>query len=179
MCFISGTRTASAIPLATMPDSQQTAIDSWTAYRAAVLSTICRAQSSLILLDPDLRETGLESSAGIEALSGLLQRSSHAPAIRFVLEDAGYLERECPRLLSLLARFGHKIHVRLIGESQPRPDAPFIIADASHLTCRFQRERPRGKQCIDCAAEISAQNAQFETLWISALPGPSGVALGL
>ena len=168
-----------AIPPAKMPDSQQQIIDSWSAYRGAIMSTIFRAQSSLIVLDPDLRETGLESSAGIEALSGLLHRSSHASAIRILLEDASYLERECPRLLSLLTRFGHRIHVRLIGESQPSPDAPYLIADALHMTTRFQHERPRGKQCIDAPTESSAQTAQFETLWISALPGPSGLAIGL
>lgn len=162
-----------------MNEAVETPIDSWTDYRSAALELIGRAESTVLLLDPDLSQTGLEGSAGIEQLIAFLRRSVHAGAIRILLRDAAHLERNCPRLLDLLARFGHRIAIRIMGASQSLPEAAFMIADSRHLLIRFHHEQARGKLFTDAPQATADRSAQFETLWIDAEIGPSGVVLGL
>ncbi|AWI73949.1 hypothetical protein CEW83_00860 [Parazoarcus communis] len=153
--------------------------DTWSDFRGALLELVGRAQSTLLLSDPDLGETGFESSAGIEALTAFLQRSAQPLAIRILLKDAAYLEQRCPRLLGLLSRFSQRMMVRVASDVRAVPDAPFAIADGKHLVTRFHHERARGKHCTDDPQSTSVHIAQFETLWASGETGPNGVQLGL
>ncbi|PKO56318.1 MAG: hypothetical protein CVU28_03375 [Betaproteobacteria bacterium HGW-Betaproteobacteria-21] len=170
---------ASDILVKTMNDAGEHPIDSWSEYRTAVLETIARAGSTLRIFDPDLSQTGLESIAGVDHLGALLQRSVQAEAIRILVRDPAFLERDCPRLMALLTRFGHRIAIRIASESLAMPESAFLIADGAHLVIRFHHERPRGKRCIEDGHAASERDAQFETLWESARTGPSGAPIGL
>lgn len=155
------------------------AIDSWADFRQAALQTIGLAGSTLVLFDSDLSLSGLESPEGVEHLTALLLRSGQPEAVRILLRDARHLEQNCPRLLGLLTRFGHRITVRVAGTHLAIPESAFLIADLTHLLIRFHHERPRGKHCIDDAHSASDCSAQFETLWINAETGPSTAPIGL
>lgn len=170
---------ASAIRAKIMNEPAEHLIDTWSAYRSAVLETIARAGSTLLMFDPDLSQTGLETLAGVEHLSAMVLRSAQPEAIRIVVRDPHYLERDCPRLLGLLARFGHRVTIKLAGEHLAMPESAFLIADDTHLLVRFHHERARGKNCIDDPHAASECKAQFETLWINAETGPGGAPIGL
>lgn len=174
-----GTKTVSDILAKTMSEAAETAIDTWAGYRTAVLDIVGRAEATLVLFDPDLSQSGLESSAGIDSLLAFLHRSAHPGAIRILLRDATHLERNCPRLLDLLARFGHRIAIRTVGTGPSTPEAAFVIADRTHLLIRFHHTQARGKLLTDSPDATADRSAQFETLWIDAEIGPSGVILGL
>jgi len=162
-----------------MPEPVTRSFESWSGYRSAMLEMIGQAHSTLLVSDPDLSETGFESSAGIEALTALLQRSAQPLAIRILLKDATHLEQRCPRVLGLLARFSQRMEVKLASDVRAVPDAPFATADGLHLVTRFHYERARGKHCTDDPQSTSVHVAQFETLWASGETGPNGVQLGL
>lgn len=154
-------------------------IDTWADFRTAALETIALAQSTLLLFDFDLSQSGLESPAGVEHLTALLLRSAQPAAVRILVRDARHLEQNCPRLLGLLTRFGHRITVRVASTHLAIPESAFLIADLNHLLIRFHHERPRGKHCIDDTHSASECIAQFETLWTNAETGPSGAPIGL
>lgn len=163
-----------------MTDSQEYPFDTYADYRSALLKLIEQAQREIILFDPDLRETGLESPAGAEALTAFLSRSSGRECLRMVLQDADPLAHESPRLIRLLGNFAHKFVVRIDGSDTLRPlHQPFAVIDGVHLVTRFHRDRPRGKLCINDVAACAPLRAQFETIWATAEPGPSGAALGI
>ncbi|MBR0565880.1 hypothetical protein J5J83_07115 [Azoarcus sp. L1K30] len=162
-----------------MAEPLERAIDSWAAYRSALIETVDRASSSLLIFDPDLAETGFEHPAGVDTLKQLLLRSAQLVAVRILLQDSGFLERQCARLLTLLGQYNQKIEIRLASDPRALPDAAFVVADGVHLVTRFHSARPRGKCCVDDARSTAPLIAQFETLWVSATPGPSGVQLGL
>lgn len=163
----------------TMNDAAERPIDTWSGYRTAVLEVIAQAGSTLRIFDPDLSQTGLESIAGVDHLGALLRRSVQAEAIRILVRDPGFLERDCPRLMALLARYGHRIAIRIASESLAMPESAFLIADGAHVVIRFHHERPRGKCSIEDARAVSERDAQFETLWENSRTGPSGAPIGL
>ncbi len=162
-----------------MTRPEERLFDSYTEYRAAVLEALGLARSGLRIFDPDLAETGLESMAGVEALQALARTSPHQDAIRILLRDPAYLEREAPRLLHFVGRFGHRVAVRVVAEGSQLGDQAFLVADDRHFLVRFHTDRPRGKFCADDGEAAALAVAQFDTAWLAAQPGPSGAGLGI
>lgn len=155
-------------------------IDSWTRYRRALLDALAQTHSGVRLLDPDLAATGLESAAGITALQEFLRRSAHPEAVRILLADTRFLDRDAPRLLHLREHFGHRIAIRRIAlRDQAAADAPFLLGDDHILVTRFHRDRPRGRYASADAPGCAPLAAQFETIWVSAENVQSGARLGL
>src|SRR5690554_1741894 len=88
--------------------------DTYAAYRAALLDAIGRAEREILIFDPDLGETGLESPHAAEALQRFLLHASGRDCLRAVLADTTRLDRNSPRLLRLLGSYGHKFAVRIV-----------------------------------------------------------------
>jgi hypothetical protein len=155
--------------------------DTYAAYRAALLDAIGRAEREILIFDPDLGETGLESPHAAEALQRFLLHASGRDCLRAVLADTTRLDRNSPRLLRLLGSYGHKFAVRIVSHDDPLRalPQPFAIIDRRHLVTRFHEEHPRGKACFDDPATCAPFFAQFETIWIDAQPAQSGAVLGL
>ena len=166
-----------------MPDTEndvlEAAFDTWSVYREHLLDTLQRAKHGLILFDHDLAQTGLESSAAIEALDALARSLHGDDRIRILVRTPVHIERHCPRLLKLVERFGQRIRIRVVGESVTAPDSSFAVADPGMLVTRFHRDRPRGKRVDGPSPESTRYTAQFETMWISARNGPTGAPLGI
>lgn len=152
--------------------------DNWADYRAAVLQLLASVESSLCIYDPDLSATGLSSLAGVRALQDLALRSSRHDAVRILLKDAGPLEREQPRLVNLVATYGHRILAKL-APAEPLPKQAFMIADGKRLLLRFQEDMARGRCELDARNAPARHIAQFETIWMRSQPGPTGTPLGL
>lgn len=152
--------------------------DSWAGYRAAALQLLGAAENSLCIYDPDLSTTGLSSLAGTRALQDLAVRSSQHDAVRILLKDAGPLQSEQPRLVNLLATYGHRIVVKL-APAGPLPEEAFMIADGKRLLLRFHEDRARGRCALDEDDAPVRHIAQFETIWMHSQPGPIGTPLGL
>lgn len=162
-----------------MDEIGETQIESWGEYETGAREAISRSNSSVLLFDPDLANTGLERAAGVEQLTALLLRSAQPQAIRILLRDGTHLGRNCPRLLKLLTDFGHRIAVKVVSEGPALPETAFLVGDGTHLLIRFHHARPRGKLSSADASACAQCTAQFETLWATAGPGPSTVPLGL
>lgn len=159
--------------------SQPLPLDTLAEYRAQVLDRVALATARLDVFDHDLGEIGLESSSAIQALEQLCQRGVMPEAVRLLIRDPRFVEKSCPRLMLLLQRFAHRMELRLVRSSLPSHDQPFVIADDEAYVMRFHHDSPRGKSDTRDAAQCAHLRAHFETMWLSAQPGPSGTALGL
>ena len=158
--------------------SSQT-FDTYARYREALLEALGQATQSIVIFDPDLRNTGLESPEGISALESFCLRVRVEESLRIAVHSASYIERNCPRLLNLVSRFGHRMQIRITSSAFRSIEQPFMIVDGVHLVTRFHRDNPRGKVCIDDAQSAFALLSQFESLWAAAQRGPSGIPLGI
>jgi len=153
--------------------------DVYSTFRDAILEVIGRAERELIVFDADLRDTGIESLAGIEALESLCRRTSAPDSIRILVQDSGFIERDSPRLLSLCGRFGHRMRIRVLPPAYRSFEQPFVIADGQHMVIRFHQDSSRGKFCFDCGSDCAKLTTDHETLWSVSENGPSGIPLGI
>lgn len=152
--------------------------DTYAAYRTAVQEAIANASQTLLILDHDLSETGLESPATSEKLQQLLMNSVIPDCTRILLRNTARLEHFMPRTMNLVARFSHRLSVRSVPDNTPFPDSPFIVADGHLLVVRFYYDQARGKAGSNLEdAEIYTD--RFESLWVSSSPGPTGTTMGL
>lgn len=149
---------------------EETPFDTWAGYRDAVLTTLTAAQHRIMVFDPDLRQTGIASVAGVDALLALARRAPRADAIRILLRDSGYLLRDAARLHTFASRFSHRLQVRTVREQGGLPDACFIVADDRMLVRRFHVDLARGRRNVGPGDETARHVALFETLWEDAVP---------
>jgi hypothetical protein len=154
-------------------------IESWAAYHEAVLEVLERATATFFLFDHDFSETGLESTQGADALVALARRTSQSAAIRLLVRDSTYIERNCARLMRVLTDFAPRIAIKVLTPEQNAPDTAFVIADDKNLAVRFHFERPRGRVNLDNGIAVAEPLDQFKILWANAANGPAARALGL
>jgi hypothetical protein len=154
-------------------------IESWAAYHEAVFEVLESAASTFSLFDHDFSETGLESIQGADALVTLARRTSRLAAIRLLVRDSVYIERNCARLMRVLTDFAPRIEIKVLTPEQNAPDTAFAIADDKNLALRFHFERPRGRVNLDDGIAVAEQLDQFKILWENAANGPAARALGL
>lgn len=153
--------------------------DSYIEYRSAMLAALEAATSTITVFDPDLRETGLESSASVVALDRLCRTSPRRDAARILVHSIDFAERECPRLVALMGAFSYRVAIRVTGTPFKSWTQPFLVADARHVVTRFDRDGARGKLAVEDVRTSSMLLAQFETMWINGTPTTTGAPLGI
>ncbi|MDR2032488.1 MAG: hypothetical protein LBP86_09640 [Azoarcus sp.] len=164
------------------PSPEKRPLDTWSGYRDAVAELLAEARTHVIVFDPDLAETGLESPPCTASLAALVRRELPKDAIRFLLRDPSHLERDCPRLMRILADFGHRFAVRRLRPEQIEhaPESAFVIADGESVVLRFHHASPRGRVNRGGDPGVAELLTLFETLWLEAEQGPTGAQpLGL
>lgn len=159
--------------------TEERAFDTFALYRDAVLELLEQATHSIVLFDPDLAETGIESIRGAELLSGFCDRATHNDALRIAVHDAAYIKRDAPRLLNVVARHGHRMSIRVTTPRYHDWQQPYMVVDDVHVVTRFHHDQPRGKICHHAAATAAPLLTRFEVMWQHAQPGPTGAPLGL
>lgn len=162
-----------------METPEERTFDSYAEYRAAVLEALTEAQQTVAIFDPDLRDSGLENQAAVALLEALCGRSRRTDAVRILLHSTAWLEKECPRLLRLLARYGHCARVRTTPPGARGWKQPFLCVDGQRLVTRFHQDLPKGKICASASTTTAYFSTQFETFWTSGDDAAVGVPLGI
>ena len=153
--------------------------DSLIAFRSGISQVLVNANRGIRLYDHDLSETGLESIAAINAMEAVCQRASRPGAVRLLLRDSAYLQKSCPRVMGLLARWSHRLEVAVLRKGTSGTDQPFATSDTNAYVLRFHHDSLRGKMGVSDPMQCARLNAQFDTTWLSAQAGPSATTLGL
>jgi len=152
--------------------------DTYAGYRRALLELIQGATSEIVLFDPDLRETGLESSVGLETLTRFLG-GGRQNRLRIVLHEPGYFERECARLRKLYQVYHHVMALRQAPDDLRYLTENFAVADKSRIVVRFHSDHPRGKSVIGEGADADGWRRRFDALWEASLETVPVGRLGL
>jgi hypothetical protein len=152
--------------------------DTHEAFQAAVDRLLAEPGRELRIFDPDGAALRLSDAARVGRLEAFL-RASRTRRLYIVLHDPQHLQRDCPRMMGLLARYGHAIQVhRTQDEIRELQDA-FLVLDSVHYVRRPVAASARGAIGLRDEAEALAMRSRFNEIWTASYPAVSSTTVGL
>src|SRR5262245_46993208 len=136
-----------------MADPVYERFDTQEGFQAAVDRLLGEAGRELRIFDPDAAGLRLNDAARV----GLLERFLRASRIRrlyMVLHDPQYPQRDCPRMMGLLARYSHAIQIHCTHEEIRQVQDAFLVLDSVHYVRRPVAALPGG--AVGLGAEAGA-----------------------
>lgn len=132
-------------------------------YNEAIRLMIQSAEHELLIFDQNLAHGDFSSIATYELLQQFL--SQHiASHLSIILQDTTHLHHKCPRLLSLLKIFGHKMTVHVTNQSAKHAKDCFILVDGKHYIKRIHIDQARFKYAYDDVTTVKALKTRFDEL---------------
>src|SRR5262249_61131508 len=95
------------------------------------------------IFDPDGAGLRLNDAARLARLEGFL-RASRTRRLYMVLHEPQHLQRECPRMMSLLGRYSHAIQINRTHEEIRELQDAFLVLDSIDYVRRPVAARWRG-----------------------------------
>lgn len=146
-------------------------------HEAAIDTLLARPGRKLRIFERRLGK-GYNSARRHELLRHFLL-GGRGHVIQIVLHDASTLQRDCPRMITLVRQFSHAISIH---ETEPQAKGvydPFIVMDERDYVHRFHYDNPRG--LLGLADPQGAQGfvQRFEEIWEASAPAASATTLGL
>jgi hypothetical protein len=152
--------------------------DTHEAFQAAVDRLLAEPGRELRIFDPDGAALRLNDAARVGRLEAFL-RASRTRRLYIVLHDPQHLQRDCPRMMGLLARHGHAIQVhRTQDEIRELQDA-FLVLDSVHYVRRPVAASARGAIGLRDETEALAMRSRFNEIWSASYPAVSSTTVGL
>jgi hypothetical protein len=161
-----------------MTDALYETFDTREGFQAAVDRLLEQPGRELRIFDPDGEALKLNDGARLGALERFLQ-ASRSRRIYIVLRDPEHLQRFCPRMMSLLARYSHAISVHRTQEELAELQDAFLVLDSAHYVRRPVAEFFRGAIGLSDETEASAMRGRFNEIWAASYPAVSSTTLGL
>jgi len=162
----------------TAPQTEYQPFDGEAAFRLAVERLLAAPGRELRIFDPNLAALRLNDPERIERLKAFLL-ASRTRRIFIALHDPDHVTRECPRMMSLLARFAHAIQVNRTHEEIRGIQDSFLVLDQRHYVRRPVAQFYRGALGLNDEAEALAMRGRFQEIWAASFPGVSSTTLGL
>ncbi|HLS87384.1 MAG TPA: hypothetical protein VK043_13880 [Burkholderiales bacterium] len=147
-------------------------------YQSAVDRLLGQPGRELRIFDPDLASLRLNDPARIARLTQFLA-ASRTRRLYIALHNPDHLVRQCPRMMSLLARYSHAIQVNRTDESIRELQDAFLVLDASHYVRRPVAHFFRGALGFGDETEGLAMRGRFGEIWAASSPAVSATTLGL
>jgi hypothetical protein len=145
---------------------------------AAVDQLIAMARHHIQVFDQDLSQTGWNNAARSESL-GTFLRGVRGRRLDIIVHDTRYLETACPRMLRLLAVYGHCMAILQTGAEGKVATDPLLIVDGRHYLHRFHLEQPRAALGILQPEQTQPLAARFAEIWATGEAGINATVLGL
>lgn len=147
-------------------------------FDAAVERLLAQPGRELRVFDPDAAALRLNEAGRVGALERFL-RESRTRRLYLVLHDPQPLQRSCPRMMSLLARYSHAIQVNQTHEEIRELQDAFLVLDSDHYVRRAVAASFRGAIGLCDEAEALAMRGRFNDIWAASSPAVSATTLGL
>jgi len=147
-------------------------------YQSAVERLLEQPGRELRIFDPDLTSLRLNDSGRIEQVERFLH-ASRTRRLYIALHNPDHLTRQCPRMMSLIARFSHAIQVHRTDESIRELQDAFLVLDAMHFVRRPVAQFFRGALSFGDETEGLAMRGRFGEIWAASYPAVSATTLGL
>ena len=161
-----------------MDDAVYEQFDTNAGFQAAFDRLLEQPGRELRIFDPDGAALRLNDSARIGGLERFL-RASRTRRIFLVLHDVEHVQRNCPRMMSLLARYSHAIQVNRTHEEIRELQDAFLVLDARHYLRRPVAAFFRGAIGLADDNEALAMRGRFNEIWAASYPAVSSTTVGL
>ena len=145
---------------------------------AAIDEVVATAKQTLRIFDITLANRGFGSPARIEKLRQLLV-AGRAHRLLIAVHETDPLERDCPRLITLLRQFPMSIEIhRTLAQARNAND-PFVVADDHSVWHQIHFEQPRAIVALDSPPDAIPIVQRFDEIWALSEPAVSATTLGL
>lgn len=161
-----------------MDDAIYERFDTNAGFQAALERLIEQPGRELRIFDPDPAALKLNDAARVARFEAFLQ-VSRTRRIYVVLHNTDHLTRQCPRMMSLLARYAHAIQIYRTGEEIRELQDAFLVLDALHYVRRPVASFFRGAIGLGDENEALAMRSRFMEIWGSSYPAVSSTTVGL
>ena len=147
-------------------------------FQLAVERLLEQPGRELRIFDPDLAALRVNDPGRIERLERFLL-ASRTRRIYIAIHNTDHLTRQCPRMMSLLARFAHAIQVNRTHEEIRELQDSFMVLDSVHYVRRPVAQFFRGAIGLGDETEGLAMRGRFMEIWAASYPAVSGTTVGL
>jgi hypothetical protein len=161
-----------------MDDVVYERFDTQEGFQAALDRLLEQPGRELRIFDPDASALRLNDAARVGALERFLQ-ASRTRRVYMVLHDPQYLQRQCPRMMSLLGRYSHAIQINRTHEEIGELQDAFLVLDSVHYVRRPVAAFSRGAIGLGDQTEALAMRGRFNEIWAASYPAVSGTTVGL
>ena len=161
-----------------MDESVYERFDTAAGFQAAVERLLAQPGRELRIFDPDGSALRLNDSARIESLANFLL-ASRTRRLSMAVHETDHLTRQCPRLMTLLARFSHAVQIHRTHEQIREIQDSFLVLDANHYVRRPVAAFYRGAMGLADENEALAMRSRFMEIWEASYPAVSGTTVGL
>jgi hypothetical protein len=163
--------------MADEPKPQHTQIFGITEYETAIDSILQKASGKIRIFDYAL---GREYNS--PKRSDMLRQfllASRRNTLQIVVHDTGTMDRNCPRIFSLLRTYGHAISINETHPSAKLVYDPFVIVDDRCFVHRFHFDEMRGLAGLDDPIGTNTFIERFSEIWEASSPAVFATTLGL
>jgi hypothetical protein len=147
-------------------------------FQAALDRLLEQPGRELRIFDPDGAALRLNDPARVARLEKFLQ-ASRTRRLYIVLHDPSHVQRHCPRMMSLLARYAHAIQINRTHEEIREVQDAFMVLDSAHYLRRPVASFFRGAIGLADENEALAMRGRFDEIWSASFPAVSSTTLGL
>ena len=161
-----------------MDDAVYERFDTNEGFQAAVDRLLAQPGRELRVFDPDGAALRLNDSGRIERIQQFLQ-ASRTRRLYIVLHDPQYVQRQCPRMMGLLARYAHAIQINRTHEEIRELQDSFMVLDSAHYLRRPVAAFFRGAIGLADEPEALAMRGRFNEIWSASYPAVSSTTVGL
>ena len=146
--------------------------------QAAIDAVIAVAQRTIRVFDIALANRGFNTPARADHLRQFFV-AGRAHRLLIALHETDGLEREAPRLLTLLRQFPMSIEIhRTLAQARNAMD-PFVVADDHSVWHQQHFDQQRAIVAIHSPADAMPLAQRFEEIWDLSEPAISATTLGL
>jgi hypothetical protein len=96
-----------------------------------------------------------------------------------VLHNTDHVQRQCPRLMTLLRRFSHAMQINRTHEEIREVQDAFMLLDSVHYVRRPVASIFRGAIGLGDENEGQALRGRFGEIWSASYPSVSSTTVGL
>jgi hypothetical protein len=161
-----------------MDDAVYERFDTSEDFQAAVDRLLEQPGRELRIFDPDGVALRLNDPGRIGRLERFLQ-ASRTRRLYIVLHDVNHVQRQCPRMMSLLARYSHVIQINRTHEEIRELQDAFMVLDSVHYLRRPVAAFFRGAIGLADENEALAMRGRFNEIWAASYPAVSSTTVGL
>lgn len=133
------------------------------AYATAIDIVIAKAESELMIFDDNLEKGDYQSLNRFHLMHNFLSKNPQSK-LTIILHRVDFFKKDCPRLLSLLKVYSHKMTVYTSNNEAKIAKDTLVIADKKHYVRRFHIDQARFKYHLDDVESSASIVSRFNAL---------------